>query len=43
MFQQLRKHGEGINSPVSACGALGPSKLGKEEEKKKTNPKVFVF
>lgn len=40
MFQQCHKHREGINLPLSACGALGPSKLGKEE---KNNPKSFVF
>lgn len=40
MFQQLHKHGEGINLPLSARGALGQSKLGKEE---KNNPKWFVF
>lgn len=41
MFQQCHKHGEGINSPLSACRALGPSKLGKEE--KNNSPEGFVF
>lgn len=35
MFQQSHKQGEGINLPLSAHGALGLSKLGKELKKTK--------